>query len=68
VSTRSHTTFKKRQREIARMEKQRDKIAKRAQRKLTAGQEPVESEVPAPDDLAVAASDPSESEPSPVAH
>jgi hypothetical protein len=33
MSMRSGTTFKKRQKEIARMEKQRDKFAKRMQRK-----------------------------------
>jgi len=40
MGMRSGTTFKKRQKEIARMEKQRDKFAKRLQRKtekLTAG-------------------------------
>jgi hypothetical protein len=35
MATRSRTTFKKRQKEIARMEWQRDKAAKRMQRKLT---------------------------------
>jgi protein subunit release factor A len=34
MPTRSSTTLKKRQREIARMEKQRDKAAKRMERKL----------------------------------
>jgi len=34
IATRSRTSFKKRQKEIARMEKQRDKAAKRMQRKL----------------------------------
>ena len=34
MATRSRTTFKKRQKELARMEKQRDKAAKRVQRKL----------------------------------
>ncbi len=33
MATKSHTTFKKRQKEMARVEKQRDKAAKRAQRK-----------------------------------
>jgi hypothetical protein len=40
MATRSRTSFQKRQKEIARMEKQRDKAAKRAQRKLN----PTESE------------------------
>jgi len=31
---RSRTTFKKRQKELARQEKQRDKVARRLQRKL----------------------------------
>ena len=34
MATRSRTSFQKRQKEIARMEKQRDKAAKRAQRKM----------------------------------
>jgi hypothetical protein len=34
VATRSHTTYKKRQKELARIEKQRDKAARRMQRKL----------------------------------
>lgn len=34
MGMRSGTTFKKRQKEIARMEKQRDKFAKRQQRKV----------------------------------
>lgn len=33
MASRSRTTFKKRQKEIARMEKQRDKAARRMQRK-----------------------------------
>lgn len=34
MASRSHTTYKKRQKELARLEKQRDKIARRMQRKL----------------------------------
>jgi hypothetical protein len=34
MATRSHTTFKKRQKELARLDRQRDKVAKRAERKL----------------------------------
>ena len=34
MAARSRTTFQKRQKELARQEKQRDKIARRAQRKL----------------------------------
>ena len=34
MSTRGRTTFQKRQKELARMEKQREKMARRAQRKL----------------------------------
>ncbi|MEO8594501.1 MAG: hypothetical protein ABI759_14390 [Candidatus Solibacter sp.] len=37
MATRSRTSFQKRQKEIARMEKQRDKAAKRVQRKLNPG-------------------------------
>ncbi len=40
MATRSRTTFQKRQKEIARMEKQREKAARRMQRKL--GQKPAE--------------------------
>jgi len=36
MATRSRTSFQKRQKEIARAEKQRDKAAKRQQRKLAA--------------------------------
>jgi len=38
MSARSHTSFQKRQKEIVRMEKQRDKAAKRAQRRLAAAE------------------------------
>jgi hypothetical protein len=34
MATRSRTTFKKRQKELARLEKQRDKAARKAARKL----------------------------------
>ncbi len=34
MATRSRTSFKKRQKELARQEKQRDKVARRIQRKL----------------------------------
>jgi hypothetical protein len=34
MASRSHTTFKKRQKEQGRLEKRRDKAAKRLQRKL----------------------------------
>ena len=43
MATRSRTTFKKRQKEMARVEKQRDKAAKRAQKKD--GDRPSEPEV-----------------------
>ena len=33
MATRSRTTFRKRQQELARVQKQRDKVAKRMQRK-----------------------------------
>lgn len=46
MATRSNTTFQKRQKEQARMEKARDKAAKRAQRKLTKGDAPAEEEAP----------------------
>ncbi len=45
MATRSRTSFQKRQKEIARMEKQRDKLAKRAQRKLSPGGAPDEDEM-----------------------
>ena len=40
MATRSRTSFQKRQKEIARAEKQRDKVAKRQQRKLEGGLPP----------------------------
>lgn len=46
MGMRSGTTFKKRQKEIARMEKQRDKVAKRQQRKT----EKANGEPPGEDD------------------
>jgi hypothetical protein len=48
MATRSRTSFQKRQKEIARMEKQRDKAARRAMRKLGGGTENAE---PDPDAL-----------------
>ncbi len=38
MATRSRTSFQKRQKELARAEKQRDKMAKRAARKLAGAQ------------------------------
>jgi hypothetical protein len=43
MATRTRTSFQKRQKELARVEKQRDKAAKRAQRKLE-GPKPEEPE------------------------
>jgi len=57
MGMRSGTTFKKRQKEIARMEKQRDKFAKRLQRKVEK-QSPESADQP-PDDSIT----PSEGEP-----
>ena len=37
MATRSHTTFKKRQKELARVEKQKDKAEQRMQRKQQEG-------------------------------
>ena len=55
MASRSRTTFKKRQKELARMEKQRDKAAKRMQRKTMrqAGVDPLAREAgePAETDL-----------------
>ena len=45
MATRSNTTFQKRQKEQARMEKARDKLAKRAHRKTHKGETPAEEEV-----------------------
>jgi len=50
MAMRSRTSFQKRQKEIARMEKQRDKAAKRMQRKL-ASAESRGSETATPDGL-----------------
>ena len=53
MPTRSRTTFKKRQKELARMEKQRDKAARRMQRKLSQhrseGESAVTDDTPAVD-------------------
>ena len=46
---RTRTSFQKRQKEIARAEKQRDKIARRQQKKLLSGQPAASDEKP--DDL-----------------
>jgi len=49
MASRSRTTFKKRQKELARMEKQRDKAAKRVQRKtmkLAGGMPDLDGESP----------------------
>lgn len=69
---RTRTSFQKRQKEIARAEKQRDKIAKRQQKKLMAkqpGYSGGEADEPNPDepnDVADANSEPPEgSEPTP---
>jgi hypothetical protein len=51
MATRSRTSFQKRQKEIARMEKQRDKAAKRAQRKLAPPESNDSEDMPL-DDLA----------------
>lgn len=64
---RTRTSFQKRQKEIARAEKQRDKIAKRQQKKLMAKQ-PGDSggEPDEPNDVADADSEPPQgSEPTP---
>ena len=71
MGMRSGTTFKKRQKEIARMEKQRDKAARRIQRKadklsvdsttsedddlLGASGEPLEESIGEPGEVSVAA-------------
>jgi len=44
MATRSRTSFQKRQKELARMEKQRDKAARRAQRKTSGPGEEEDSE------------------------
>ena len=51
MATRTRTSFQKRQKELARVEKQRDKAAKRMQRKLE-GPKPEE-----PDDMLAFATD-----------
>jgi len=54
---RTRTSFQKRQKEIARMEKQRDKAARRQQRKLE-GPKPEESDLAADPDAAVSPLEP----------
>lgn len=53
MAGRSRDTFKKRQKEVARAEKQRDKIARRMERKLHKGEETgdVEEGVPSDENL-----------------
>ena len=50
MPTRSRTSFMKRQKEIARMEKQRDKQAKRLEKRRSADQNP-ESGAPSDEEL-----------------
>ena len=64
---RPHTTHKKRQKELARMEKQREKAAKRLERKL--GIKPPDADEDAPLDefgLPIEQGEPSESTESPT--
>jgi hypothetical protein len=61
MASRSRTTFKKRQKELARMEKQRDKAAKRMQRKA----EKLAGGVPGADDDMLLDAESSESAESP---
>jgi hypothetical protein len=61
---RTRTSFQKRQKEIARAEKQRDKIAKRQQKKLM-GKSPADGDPDEPNEPPDADSEPAgESEPS----
>jgi DNA repair ATPase RecN len=55
MASRSLTTFKKRQKELARMEKQRDKAAKRMQRKTMkqSGIDTLDPETGEPQELGV---------------
>lgn len=57
MATRSRTTFQKRQKELARLEKQRDKAARRMQRKLEkqsgGGSLAIDEENPAGEDAGV---------------
>jgi hypothetical protein len=62
LASRSRTTFEKRRKELARMEKQRDKAAKRQQRKLEknapADDQPDSADEIAADDLELSAQPP----------
>jgi hypothetical protein len=51
LASRSSTSFQKRQKELARAEKQRDKAAKRVQRKLEKKIEGPDDGEPEPEDL-----------------
>ena len=59
MATRSHTTYKKRQKELARLEKQREKMARRMQRKLEKNHP---ADGPEPEDAFESAADALESE------
>lgn len=50
MATRSGTSFKKRQKELARVQKQQDKAAKKMERKLT-GKQSGDSDIATADDL-----------------
>jgi len=64
MATRSRTSFQKRQKELARAEKQRDKMAKRAARKLAGAQgNPPEEDVEGA--IAAEASEPGAEAPAP---
>ena len=54
MATRTHTSFQKRQKELARMEKQREKAARKLQRKLTGKQTTDAEEAPSSDSGAAA--------------
>lgn len=50
MATRSGTSFKKRQKELARVQKQQDKAAKRMERKQT-GKQSTDSDIATEDDM-----------------
>lgn len=56
MASRSRTTFKKRQKELARLEKQREKAARRKQRKLE--KQSPETDSPESEDAVSAAKEP----------
>jgi hypothetical protein len=62
MATRSRTTFQKRQKELARMEKRQEKFARRLQRKQAERESPEAPDTPPENDLGPAGAPPQPTE------